>query len=67
MPVQCDWQWRSRRGARKCVIHHSDQGSPYTSIAFGHRAGREGRMAPPGAEQKSGDETEDKLSLERIR
>src|SRR5438067_7464841 len=43
----------------------SDQGSQYTSIAFGHPAGREGRMAPPGAEQKNGDATEDKMVVRK--
>src|ERR1700722_7068386 len=29
--------WRWRRGGPRGVIHHSDQGSQYTSIEFGHR------------------------------
>ena len=98
----------------KGVIHHSDQGSQYTSIEFGHRcraagvrpsmgsvgdaydnamcesffafgrppsgavldrrcarrphhrAGRDGRMAPPGAEQNNDTKQEGKMPSDQI-
>ena len=39
--------WRRRPGAG--VVHHSDQGAQYTSLAFGHRLREAGMAASMGS------------------
>ena len=36
------WTWRSSQRRPQGVIHHSDQGSQYTSVAFGKRCEQAG-------------------------
>ena len=45
--VAASWPWRQRRPAD--VIHPSDQGYQYTSVAFGKRGAEAGRPAVDGS------------------